>query len=85
MLRNIGAALIRERAAESRAALIKKMLINSRCTILFIETQFPSSYRVLLNNFLKANESNKSVAKVSGKRKREVVLVFWLFQQNTKL
>ena len=29
----------------------------------------------LLNNFLNANESNKLVAKVSGKRKREVGLV----------
>ena len=29
----------------------------------------------LLNNFLKVNESNKLVAKVSGKRKREVGLV----------
>ena len=29
----------------------------------------------LLNNFLKANESSKFVAKVSGKRKREVGLV----------
>ena len=29
----------------------------------------------LLNNFLKANESNKLAAKVSGKRKRKVALV----------
>ena len=29
----------------------------------------------LLNNFLKANESNKLVAKVLGKKKREVGLV----------
>ena len=30
---------------------------------------FPSSYPVCFNNFLKASESNKLVAKVSGKRK----------------
>ena len=35
----------------------------------------PIELSSLLNNFLKANESNKLVAKVSGKRKREVGLV----------
>ena len=35
----------------------------------------PIELSSLVNNFLKANESNKLVAKVSGKRKREVDLV----------
>lgn len=35
----------------------------------------PIELSSLVNNFLKANESNKVVAKVSGKRKREVGLV----------
>ncbi len=35
----------------------------------------PIELSSLVNNFLKANESNKLVAKVSGKRKREVGLV----------
>ena len=37
----------------------------------------------LLNNFLKANESNKLVVKVSGKRKRKVALVCSSEIQNT--
>ena len=35
----------------------------------------PIELSSLMNNFLKANDSNKLVAKVSGKRKREVSLV----------
>ena len=35
----------------------------------------PIELSSLMNNFLKANDSNKLVAKVSGKRKREVGLV----------
>ena len=35
----------------------------------------PIELSSLVNNFLKANDSNKLVAKVSGKRKREVGLV----------
>ena len=35
----------------------------------------PIELSSLMNNFLKANDSNKLVAKVSGKRKREVCLV----------
>ena len=31
----------------------------------------------MLNNYLKENESNKLVANVSGKRKREVGLLLW--------
>ena len=34
----------------------------------------PIELSSLMNNFLKANDSNKLVAKVSGKRKREVGL-----------
>ena len=56
-------------------------------TARFRATALIQCYDILvqLNNCLKANELNKSVAKVSGKRKREVVLVFWLFQQNSNL
>ena len=35
----------------------------------------PIELSSLVNNFLKANDSNKLVAKVSGKRKRDVGLV----------
>ena len=37
--------------------------------------QVPIELSSLMNNFLKVNDSNKLVAKVSGKRKREVGLV----------